>query len=260
MEFSLTSFLNRFSYKNAKAGKTKSLKSRVSNEDSINNSTFINAPAYSIPPDKAFFHKYFGSRVRMMEQGLLKLRSKKKTEDNGSDDEEGVDRFADKLAEDLMTSGFEDPDMDDLDDDVYQNNDGGANDDDVGEADFDLAAGLDDDHGSPNWNEAGEDALDDSMDAAVDEDEEFYQEPLAYGDEEEEVPSSNKKNSNRANSKDEKGKRKREDDFADAEEYEKIMDQIVQFHSINGNRAEGAALAEEMAQRQRSSKKRTRAY
>ena len=240
VEFSLTSFLNRFSYKNAKAGKAKSLKSRVSNEDSINDPSFINAPAYSIPPDKAFFHKYFGSRVRLMEQGLLKLRTKKKLQGSGSDDEEGVDRFADKLAEDLITSGFDNPDMDDDDDE---------NDDarDFGGGNFELATGLDDEDESPDWEgAAAEDTADDSMSAAAERDE-IYEEPLAYGDEEEEKRG------------DAKNKRKRENDFADAEEYEKIMDEIVQFHSNSGNKAESAALVEEMTHRRRAFKKRTKA-
>ena len=253
MEFILTSFLNRFSYKNAKAGKTRSLKSRVSNEDSINTTTFIEAPAYSIPPDKAFFHKYFGSRVRMMEQGLLKLNLKKKSDDSGSDDEEGVDRFADKLAEELMTSAFGNPDMDD--DDDYENEDFSASADNLRDTNFELAAGLDDENGSPNWEAAAEDAFDDSMEAAADEDDEIYEEPLAYGDEEE-TKSSNIRSYDRAKNKDARGKRKRVDDFADADEYEKIMDEIVQFHSSSGNNTESAALAKEMSKRQRASNAR----
>lgn len=237
IEFSLTSFLNRFSYKNAKAGKTKALKSRVAIEDSINSSSFIRAPAQSIAPDKAFFHKFFGSRIRMMEQGLVKMRFKKSNSNPDVDHEEEMDRFADELAENLITSGFEDPDMDDYD------NLGSF---DTNFHDNDAEGNFEDEYEARDSDEGRENIPDDT--------EYEIEEPIPYGDTDLDARSEEAE-INASQNDDSKAKRKR-DDFADAEEYEEIMDEIVQFHTRNGNMTEGAALSKEITNRRQASKRR----
>ena len=136
-EFSITAFLNRFSYKNPKKrNMDKVHRPMPKPEDPINSALFTEMSAEAVAPEKVFFHKYFGARIRMMNEGKIKNRSRKRDDEN--DEEDGVsdvdiddaemDEFADTLAENLMKSTAgnipdfegddEDADIDDDDEDV----------------------------------------------------------------------------------------------------------------------------------------------
>jgi hypothetical protein len=269
VEFSLASFLSRFSYKNAKANKTRALKSRVINEEAINSTDFIYTSAESVAPDKTFFHKFFGARVSLLEQGLVRNRAHKKHargEDDEEDEEDGIDRFADKLAADLLASSGQgdDPDMDDLDneDDDFDNGE------DYGDDDFNEVDGrnLSDDEEDDNNNNDDDDDDDDDDEGVVGQFDDFEipsgmedetddmdeAELMAYGDDDaddvEDLPvviSTKKKGNGKKAStaivaeKLAGLKRKKSKsglgDFADSTEYEDIMDQIVRFHSQNND-------------------------
>ena len=211
IEFSITSFLNRFAYKNPKSQnsdpstngtnndhKNKRYNSISNQEEPINliakdihnytdddyttnNNTNNNN---NIAPDKVFFYKYFSERNKSILQGKSKIRIKKNknkrlnidSDDDddvtgadvagGSDDEAGVDLFADKLATDMMNNHNRSHDLDDDDysDDDDEEEEGGAfesrqkrgrggmgevedDEDDEGDG-FDMMDGLDDDSDS----------------------------------------------------------------------------------------------------------------
>ena len=213
------------------------MKSRVINEEAINSSEFTALPSSAVAPDKAFFHRFFGSRAGLIEKGLVSksVRRKSKSEDADDEDgdlgEEGIDRFADKLAEDLMaSSGAGDPDVDDDDFEGLGSGDDNDDDGDDGGLEFDA--------------DDGEGMDDEDVDEEGD-----YDQLVAYGDEVEMVNEESDQNESsrsmvskgarkrhlnipKAESKDKK-KKKSESGFADAAEYEDIMEQIVQYHAAN---------------------------
>ena len=232
VEFSITSFLNRFAYKNPKSQnsdpstngtnndhKNKRYNSISNQEEPINliakdihnytdddyannttntatnniNTTYNNS---NIAPDKVFFYKYFSERNKSILQGKSKIRIKKNknkrlnidSDDDddvagadvaagGSDDEAGVDLFADKLAQDMMNNHNRSHDLDDDDysDDDDEEEEGGAFEsrqkrgrggmgeveDDEGDG-FDMMDGLDDDSDSDSGGDLA--GLDDFSD------------------------------------------------------------------------------------------------
>ncbi|CAE7831156.1 CEBPZ, partial [Symbiodinium microadriaticum] len=124
VDFSLSSFLNRFSYKNPKKSQVdiRRRRSQAQSEDPVN---VLASSGHDgdMAPDKAFFYKFFGDRNRLRAEGKSRNRSRhKKSEDDDEDGsdlgsdfgEDAIDRFADKLADDLMEDNDEDdvPDMD----------------------------------------------------------------------------------------------------------------------------------------------------
>ena len=170
VEFSTMAFLNRFAYKNPKQKIADSLKKTTDTEEPINLVfTQGEVDVNSIAPEKHFFYKFFGEREVLRSMGKSKDRKKKK--DNGefdSDDDEDedvdkdvdmdgkdedeedldeeaeIDRFADKLAADMMkhdaaTRGedfeddldFSDDDDDDDDDEFDSEPDDDEDEDDV---------------------------------------------------------------------------------------------------------------------------------
>jgi ribosome biogenesis protein MAK21 len=135
-EFSLTAFLNRFAYKNPKINpNTKVRRPQPKAEEPVNTGEFINKDSLDIAPEKQFFHKFFGERAKLRVEG--KSRDKSKTSkrknfdaavegdgDGSSDEDEDayekeIDKFADKLAEDMMRDYAKNqgPDMDDFSED-----------------------------------------------------------------------------------------------------------------------------------------------
>lgn len=139
IDFSLSSFLNRFSYKNPKKSQVdvRRRRSQVSTEDPMNmlaSSNGANNDESVIAPDKMFFYKFFGERSRLRAAGKSRNRSRhKKSEDDDDDDdnsdlgsdfgEEAIDRFADKLADDLMQDNDDEDVIDDDDDDGFGGDD-----------------------------------------------------------------------------------------------------------------------------------------
>ena len=155
VDFSLSSFLNRFAYKKPKkqqiekAKESHHRKQRSINEQPVNEEA-IDADNLALKaPDKAFFMKFFGDRARLLERGQIRdrtARKKSRTEGVDEDEEEEMDRYADKLADDLLRGGDAvGPDIDDDDDDDMEgDSDGGDLSDDV---DDELSGGddMDDD-------------------------------------------------------------------------------------------------------------------
>jgi ribosome biogenesis protein MAK21 len=108
IDFSISSFLNRFSYKNPKTKHLDNISRKMAApEEPVNTEAFIGAPESAVAPDKAFFHKFFGARARLINEGKIKDRSRHKDEDEeGIDEEEEMDRFADSLADNLLRSAM----------------------------------------------------------------------------------------------------------------------------------------------------------
>lgn len=213
VDFSLTAFLNRFTYKNPKQN-TVSKQHTVTRampavEVPLNTSDFLSLDAEKVAPDKAFFHQYFGARTRLMDTGKLKSRNRKRRDSGDDDDDDAgsgsdvgefeIDKYADKLAEEMLRGDDVDgPDIDDEDDDL----------EDFPEDDGDM---LDDMGGAD---------LDEGLEADSLEDEEA---PAEDGDVCEEVKGKS------LSKKKDKRKRKHDDmdDFADAADYEDVMEDIV---------------------------------
>jgi ribosome biogenesis protein MAK21 len=135
-EFNLISFLNRFAYKNPKQKVAKKV-AQLSYDELPMNEAFTSGEPINesqIAPEKHFFYKFFGERDALRSMGKSRDRKKKNKDDDedgdssDEDDEEGVDRYADQLADDLMrhdarTRGEdfvedEDDDDDDFGDDI----------------------------------------------------------------------------------------------------------------------------------------------
>jgi len=153
-EFSLTSFLDRLSYKHSKK-QSRNKKGSTEEEVPINLDSQINTvfdeSAAVVAPDKVFFHKYFGSRIQLREEGRSRDRSRNKGRGDGDDsDEESdansedeMDAFADKLMNDAMKSNqpvdFDDEDFSDEGSEGGSDQDGdmGMDGDDMGSDDFD---------------------------------------------------------------------------------------------------------------------------
>lgn len=128
VEFSLTAFLNRFAYKNPKKQHSDKIRRpQATGEEPLNTTTFMQSSISDIAPDKLFFHKFFGEKEKLRAEGKSRDRSKHKRVDDddedggsiGSDDEvdfdeRAIDKFATKLAEDMM---HDNDDLVDIDDD-----------------------------------------------------------------------------------------------------------------------------------------------
>ena len=229
-DLSMSAFLNRFSYKNPKTRNIEKVHRPLPKaEDPVNSELFIGEDAESISPDKAFFHKYFGSRMRLLGEGKLKDRSRRKVdeehseEESGDDmdedgtmqnagDEEEIDKYADTLAEQLMKSAagneFNRPDIDD-DLDFSEDDDSSGS-----ESMHDC------DSGSEN-NGAYNDLSEDSMDGLSDsEDDEMPSEFFVEDEEDFDAENATRKTK----------KRKKDNDvFASAEDFENDMEDIIQF-------------------------------
>ena len=228
-DFSLSSFLNRFAYKNPKKTQfeMRRKRSQAAQEEPVNSKVFQDMEASEIAPDKEFFHKYFYDRSRLRDEGLSRNRSrhKEKTgdedEENESDyEEDEMDKFADKLALELMQSAGNGPvDIDD-DDEFMSDNESGDDDSDGFEMMKDGAgadSGDDDeDVDSDDDIDFGEDMNDDSDDEGLD----FGSEGDSESDEEP-VPSKKSKKRKKGGS-----------EFASAEDYEDEMEAIVQQRSL----------------------------
>eukprot|EP01042_Synura_sphagnicola_P001154 gene1154-1300_t len=182
VDFNLTSFLNRFAYKNPKRlpsdrtvvgvgdkegdGKgaveapAKHKRERSVAEVPINTVAFEKMTTSDVAPEKLFFYKYFTDRNRLLEMGKVRERRRaRKGEDDGDeeDEEDMMDRFADKLAEDMLRSGDGvGPDIDDEDEDEdFGMEPGGAGQDDDVDWDMDAVEGR----------EGGEDGVSDEDDS-----------------------------------------------------------------------------------------------
>lgn len=128
VEFSLTAFLNRFAYKNPKKQHSDKIRRpQATGEEPLNTATFMQSSTSDIAPDKLFFHKFFGEKEKLRVEGKSRDRAKRKKVDDddedggsiGSDDEvdfdeRAIDKFATKLAEDMMRDN---DDLVDIDDD-----------------------------------------------------------------------------------------------------------------------------------------------
>jgi ribosome biogenesis protein MAK21 len=228
IDFSITSFLNRFAYKNPKKQQLEQRRKRsqVLSEEPVNTSAFLET-ASEVAPEKIFFYKFFGERNRLIAEGKSR-RKKRKTDDDdededrsdlGSDfDEAEIDRFADKLADELM-----------------ENYSGKVDIDDDGEEDLDDFDGDDDDfdaEGAEDFDDEGaEVASDNSQVDGIDGEEDFDDE----GDEDQEDPfdfeedddRGKKQKKSSVKSSDNKKKRKKDDDddvFAAAADFEDDME------------------------------------
>jgi len=254
VDFNLSSFLERFSYKNPKAKKSNTRQMRHLSEAPINSADFIAIAPEKVAPDKVFFYKFFGAREKLVSEGKTRNRAKNKKryrEEDEDEDEEGdfdeeaglsddadefgsdldereIDKFADKLAMDLMRSGGK---VDEDDDDVDIDDDGSADDDN----DEDYVFNNDE-------SEYLDSGADDSQDEDIFENDDFsdndyetpYHEESDILDLEDFVKSKKgAKSSVVTNSSDERPKKQKKSkhdpmsDFAPAEDYEHDMEEIV---------------------------------
>ena len=261
-EFSLTSFLNRFAYKNPKKGVSDKIRRpQPAAEEPLNTNTFLAAAASTVDPEKRFFHKFFTEQSRLVQEGRSHNRSRRADKGDDEDDDadafdadgDGLDKemdaFADKLAAGMMrdyANNLEDPDMDDIDmegmedmeDTEDMESDGGKGDDDDdeegGEDEFDEGDGDDSD------DEDGFDLDGDGDGEEGDDDEEDYGGLMAYGDDYDDEPAANSKGNGKGKGRelsapkrkvpgrdpDKKKRAKHNGDFAEySAEFEAIMDQ-----------------------------------
>jgi ribosome biogenesis protein MAK21 len=238
-EFSLSAFLNRFAYKNPKKQHSEKMRRpQPIAEEPLNAASFLKSSLSEVAPDKIFFHKFFGEKAKLLAEGKSRDRSKRKKHDgddegdesDGDDDgvdfdEKAIDKYATKLAEDMLRDNEDDADIDDdfsdFDDDVEDKEDfsiGSASDEDESDGEEDF-------NGSETLKGGKEDAYDSEGDSEIDSlfsEEEEDDLALAFS---EGGPTSK----NGAKSKNTRGKRKSEEmsDFASAEDYEETMEQIV---------------------------------
>jgi ribosome biogenesis protein MAK21 len=277
-DFSLTAFLNRFSYKNPKkySGKSKVTRSVAQQEEPINSVVMSLQEGGDAPDnsaDKQFFYKFFGEREKLRSDGKSRDRKAKKrraksAEDNiegdydGSSDSEvdsdaksdlnsdideaEIDKFADKLARDMIKSTSNNYDKADIDDDYSEegddfneddddDDDGDDDDDDFGnddDEDDDEGSGYDSDDYMGTKKKKGKSSRDASSDDSSSDDD---YELMAYGDDAMDTDnqqSTNKaekrKSSSKAKSENKKQKKAASSDFASAEDYEELMENIVQ--------------------------------
>jgi ribosome biogenesis protein MAK21 len=113
VDFSLKSFLNRFSYRNPKMNEEDSVSTRehkgknstenVSNMAPVNSSTFLQQPVGRVRPDEMFFYRFFSEKARRDAMRPDKNK-KKKDEQSGTmmSEEDAEEAFAQRLAESLM--------------------------------------------------------------------------------------------------------------------------------------------------------------
>lgn len=166
-EFSLNAFLNRFAYKNPKKQHSDKIRRpQAVGEEPLNTASFLKTTLSEVAPDKKFFHKFFGEKEKLRVEGRSRDRSRRRQHDDdggdddasmGSDDDEvnfdekAIDKFATKLAEDMMRERDDDIDIDD----DYSDSGGdseGSGEDFEGEEGSDMGGG---DGGS--GSEGGED-------------------------------------------------------------------------------------------------------
>ena len=165
VDFTLSAFLNRFAFKNPKQRDSQKIRRALPTpEQPLNTNTeeFVSAREADVDADKRFFHRYFGQRSRLRQEGQSRDRSAKRKgsdldmedddeeeedafgepamsgsegsddevesglseaeddedrgEDEVDDEEAAMDRYADRLAEQLMKAHADgdDPDMDDI--------------------------------------------------------------------------------------------------------------------------------------------------
>ena len=183
VEFKLSSCINRFAYKNPKKQTGARLGRRGSHslalqEEPLNRREFRAQDEDRVQPDLAFFHKFFGEQAQLRKEKRRKAASRKSGASNGGsddddddDDEEAskdelafetnedeIDAFADKLAQDMLKAsaggaggggfGDDDDDDDDFDAAAYDealgrtgSDDDDNNDDDDDDAGLDLMEG-----------------------------------------------------------------------------------------------------------------------
>lgn len=208
IDFSITSFLNRFAYKNPKKQQVEQRRKRsqVLSEEPIN--TSVLETNSEVAPEKVFFYKFFGERDRLIAEGKSR-KKKRRTEDDededrsdlGSDfDETEIDRFADKLADELMenyAAGAGNPDIDEDDEDDFDEEDFGG--------------GSQDDSDTPPLDDDEVNDFDDEVDFDEDEDVDVHHAP------------GKKKKTAAVEIKDKKRK-KDSDIFAAAEDFEDDME------------------------------------
>jgi ribosome biogenesis protein MAK21 len=233
IDFSITSFLNRFAYKNPKKQQLEQRRKRsqVLSEEPVNTSAFLETST-EVAPEKIFFYKFFGERNRLIAEGKSRKKKRRVDEDDdenedrsdlGSDfDEAEIDRFADKLADELMDNYSGKVDIDDDDEDLDDFDEDG--DDFDGEGDGDL-----DDEGAEVASDNSQfDGLDGEEDFdAADDDEEDDDDDESFDFEEEEVRGKkSKKSSTKASSENQKKRKKGDDDdvFAAAADFEDDME------------------------------------
>ena len=118
VDFSLKSFLNRFSYRNPKSNReseedaTRQHKSNqsaenISNKAPVNSNAFLQQPVGRVRPDEMFFYRFFSEKARRDA-----LRPKKLSSTSGVDvhmsEQDEEEAFAQRLAESLMKDEAED--------------------------------------------------------------------------------------------------------------------------------------------------------
>jgi ribosome biogenesis protein MAK21 len=230
-DFSISTFLNRFSYKNPKTKNIEKVHRPLPKvEDPVNLEHLVGNSNDSITPDKAFFHKYFTTRGRLVTEGKSKDKSKQRSSADSDLDEEEIDDFANTLAENLMKS-VEGNKLNraDIDDDLDFSSDSDASDDTSGY-----------ETGAVDAPEENEDVSNEDDSAAFDELDVDDIDDIPISDEEdlEQKPSSKKRKSKLEGGN---TKRKRSNDaenvFASAEEFEVDMEDIVQTYDKKGKKS-----------------------
>lgn len=285
VDFSLSSFLNRFSYKNPKKSQVdiRRRRSQVQAEDPVNLSSVSAADA---APEKMFFYKFFGERNRLRAEGKSRNRSRhRKSEDDDDDDdsdlgsdmgEDAIDRFADKLAEDLMEN-HDDEDVDLDDDDDLGDADDDDDDDDAGVfegdgSDDDDGVEEDGDGGLQRWVdsdeeedddggevfEQGDDDSDDNFDDVEDSDDSA----LDFDEFLEKQKTKQKSDKNIKNKKEEKAEKKKrkalttESVFATADSYEDEIEALVAAVRANGGTSKAGSSTEDNSQHAKKRRKK----
>ena len=228
-DFSLSSFLNRFAYKNPKKTQfeMRRKRSQAAQEEPMNSKVFQDMEASDIAPEKEFFHKYFFDRSRLRDEGLSRNRSRHKEKTGDEEDadlsdfeEEEMDKFADKLALDLMASAGNGPaDIDD-DEDFMDGEESGDDHESDDEENVEMSAmmqeGMDSDEDDEDAEDFGDEFTEDDEDFVDD-----------FGEDSEDEPVPAKKS----------GKRKKGggSEFASAEDYEEEMEAIVSKHVVQSS-------------------------
>lgn len=234
VEFGPMAFLNRFAYKNPKRTVSEKIQRRVAvqSEDPVN-LTMEGAAEEDVAPDKLFFFKYFTDKQQLIAEGKSRRKGKDPQLESGSpDDEEAeMDRFADKLAEDLINSANSN-----IEDDIEFSEDDG--DDESDEDDASDGDDASDDESGDDQNEASDyldggvhdefnDPLEDSSDDDMNMD---WDEGIHQGDGDEGVSTAEHLHDTTSKTTG-KGRKKKDrsssEDFASAEQYEQLMDDIV---------------------------------
>jgi hypothetical protein len=267
IDFSITSFLNRFAYKNPKKQQVdqRRKRSQVLSEEPINldlGGATSSAAEEVVAPEKVFFYKFFGERNRLIAEGKSRKKKKRRVDEDDEDDEDRsdlgsdfdeaeIDRFADKLADELMDNyAAGNPDIDGDDD---------GDEDEDDDDDFDRDGDGDEDFDEENFGDDVEEGVVDDDDS----DTPRFEEDEVYGDDDEEdidfeemAKGKKKKGSATTKSKEKKtNKRKKggdDDIFAAAEDFEDDME--ANLVGVVGN--ESNQQNEEV--RSKKSKKRSR--